>query len=105
RRVVQPDGVATLDGDRPVDAAHDGDSGRLESRDGRLGLVPPPLLAGREQARAVASDEGRVVRVDRIGIAGVVLGYDDLGAGIREVRAERLVLRLRRSDVRGGPPT
>ena len=49
-------------------------------------------LPGRSERGAVVADEHRVVDVDRVGIARVVLGDDHLGAGGGEQCTERLVL-------------
>ena len=81
RLVVEPDRVAALDGGgRGRSRPTTGTPAASSARDDRLGLAASSLLAGREQHRAVVADEDRVVDVDRVGVAGVVLGDDDLGA-------------------------
>ena len=87
RVVVEPDGVAALDRGRRRHPRGDRNAGRLEARADAVGLAEPPFLAGAEQRRAAVSDEHRVVDVDRVGIAGIVLGDDHLGARGREQRA------------------
>ena len=57
-----------------------------------VGLAEASLLAGPQQRCAVVSDEHGVVDVDRVGVAGIVLGDDHLGARGREQGAELLVL-------------
>ena len=63
---------------------------------------PPPSRA--QEHGAVRADEHRVVDVDRVRIARVVVGDDDLGAGRLEDLAERLVLGGRGGGVGGGAP-
>ena len=92
RVVIEPDGVAALDRRRRRHPRGDRDAGRLEARADAVGLAEPPFLAGPEQRRTVVADEHRVVDVDRVGIAGIVLGDDHLGPGGREQRAELVVL-------------
>ena len=71
---------------------------------GRLRLPRRPSLPGEQEHRSLAADEGRVVGVDRVRVAGIVLRDDDLRACLLQQTAERLVLRLRRRDIRRGAP-
>ena len=104
RVVVEPDGVAALDRGRRRHPRCHRDASSLEARADAVGLAEPPFLAGPEQRRAVVADEHRVVDVDRIGVAGIVLGDDDLGAGRGEQRAQLLVLGDRSTHVGHAPP-
>ena len=92
RVVIEPHGVAALDRRRRRHPRGNRNAGVLEARADAVRLAEPPFLAGPEQRRAVVSDENRVVDVDRVGIAGIVLGDDHLGARGREQRAELVVL-------------
>ena len=104
RLLVEPHRVAALDGRGQVDPRRDRHARRLERPGGGLRLPAAAFLPRLEQHGAVATDEGGVVGVDRVGVARVVLGDDDLGARLLEQEAERLVLRLRGGDVRARPP-
>ena len=63
-----------------------------------------PSFPGWSSTAPVPPHECRVVRVDRVRVAGIVLGDDDLGPGILEEAAERLVLGLRLGDLRRRTP-
>ena len=65
---------------------------------------PARLLAGPQERGAAVADEHRVVDVDRVGVAGVVLGDDHLGACSLEQRAELLVLGGSRRAIRHAAP-
>ena len=104
RVVVEPDGVAALDGRGRGHPRGDRDARGLEARADAVRLAEAPLLAGPQERSAAVADEDGVVDVDRVGVAGIVLGDDHLGAGRREQRAQLLVLGRRRGDVGHAAP-
>ena len=90
--LVEADEVASLCDRRGHDRARDGDARELESmRSGRR-LGTSALLAGTEQDRAVLGDEAGIEGIDGVGIIVEGLRDHDLGTGVLEERAERLVL-------------
>ena len=83
----------------------DRDAGLDEVRPHGGGLAAAPFLAGAQEDGAAVGDDRRVVDVDRVGIRPVRrLGEHHLGTGLRQERAERLVLRGRLARVRLGTP-
>ena len=76
-----------------------GTPARSRSASSALGLAEPPVLARTEEHGAVVADEQRVVRVDRVRVAGLAAGDDHLGAGLLEELAQRLVLGGRRCRI------
>ena len=103
--LVQPERVAALRRGRGREPGRDGYAGRLEVERDRLGLGEPALLAGAQHDRAAVADDRRVEDVDGVGVRlERRLREHDLGARVREQRAERLVLGRELDGVRGGAP-
>ncbi len=92
RPLVEPERVATFDRRGLLEASDERHPRSLEGRSERVRLRAAPFLARPEKDGAIGSDEHRVVHVDRVRIAGVVVGHDDLGARTFEELAEQLVL-------------
>ena len=92
RLSVEPDGVAALGGGGRGDPGCDRHPGRLEPNGNRLGLALASRLAGAKEGGALVTDQHRVVHVDRVGVASIVLGDDHLGAGSLEQHAQSFVL-------------
>ena len=104
RLAVEPDGVAAFRRRRCAMREATGTPACLKAAPMPVRLAETSFLPGSEQDRALVPDEGRVVRVDRVRVAGIVLRDDHLGAGVLEQPTERLVLGLRGRDVRLGAP-
>ncbi len=92
RPLVQPERVATFDRRGLVESSDYRHTRSFERRNERVRLRAAPFLARPEKDGAIGSDEHRVVHVDRVRIAGVVVRHDDLGARAFEQLAEQLVL-------------
>ena len=101
---VEPECVAAVDCPRPHDHAHRWNAGALEVELQREWLAEPPILSRTEKHGALVTDEHRVIRVDRVGVAGLALGHDHLCAGPLENLSKGLVLGRRDGDVWLGPP-
>ena len=82
RGLVEPDRVTAFDGCGSGNASDDGDPRAFERRDHCLRLAAPAVLARPQEDGALAPDEGRVIGVDRVRVARIVLGDDNLGAGV-----------------------
>ena len=90
--MVEPDRVSPLGGGGGIHPRRNRNAGRLEAHADAYRLAEAAFLAGSQQHRAVVADEHRVVHVDGIGIAGIVLGDDHLGPCRNKDPAKPLVL-------------
>ena len=80
RVVIEPDRVASLDRCGSGHGRGDRHSGGFEAQADARRLAEAALLARPEKRCATVTDEHRVVDVDRIRVARVVLRDDHLGA-------------------------